>query len=149
MIGQNLRKVQRYHGGIVLDPRPQTRIGNQAGLYKHLNMMDLEGEQEHSSAYIKDEDGILPRDVQLNRKPWVRWFYTLFNAMSPKVDTSNIPKSLDHWPHMTSPGVHTAMQKLADAIRSFKNKTLSDRTVVPLSCSRGPSSRFRPATQTA
>ena len=48
----------------------QTRVreGDQAGFYKHLKTMDLEGKRDHSSAYIKYEDGILLRDVDLIRE---------------------------------------------------------------------------------
>ena len=59
--------------------------------------MSLEWKRDRSSAYIKDEDGVLLRDVELIRERWVRWFHTLLNANSPKLDLSII-EGLDQWP---------------------------------------------------
>ena len=70
------------------------REGDQAGFYKHLKTMNLEGKQDRSSAYVIDGDGVLLRDAQLIRERWVRWFYTLLNAKSPKLDP-NIAEGLD------------------------------------------------------
>ena len=41
---------------------------NQAGFYKHLKTMNLEGKRDRSSAYVKDENGVLPRDVERIRE---------------------------------------------------------------------------------
>ena len=50
----------------------RAREGDQAGFYKHLKTMNLEGKRDRSSAYVKDEDGLLLKDVELVRKRWVR-----------------------------------------------------------------------------
>ena len=44
----------------------ETRIreGDQAGFYKHLKTMNLEGKRDRSLAYVKDEKGVLLRDVE-------------------------------------------------------------------------------------
>ena len=48
---------------------------DQAGLYKHLKTMDLEGKRDRGSACTKDKDGILlRRGVELIRELWSRWF---------------------------------------------------------------------------
>ena len=57
-----------------------------AGFYKHLKTMNLEGERNRRSAYVKDKDGVLLRDVELIRERWVRWFHTLLSAKSPRLD---------------------------------------------------------------
>ena len=49
-----------------LKTRP--RDGDQAGFYKHLKTVNLEGKQDRSSAYIKDENGVPLRDVELIRE---------------------------------------------------------------------------------
>ena len=49
-----------------LETRP--RGGDQAGFYKHLKTMNLEGKQDRSSAYVKDENGVLLRDAELIRE---------------------------------------------------------------------------------
>ena len=83
--------------------------------------MNLEGKRDRSSAYVKDEDGVLLRDVELTRERWVRWFHTLVNAKSPKLD-SNIAKGLDQWPEIMSLEVQPTMQEaLTGAICSLAN----------------------------
>ena len=98
----------------------RTREGNQAGFYKHLKTMNLEGKRDHSSAYVKDENGVLLRDVELIRERWVRWFHTLFDAKSPRLDL-NIAKGLDQRPENMSLEVQPTTQELTDAIRSLAN----------------------------
>ena len=46
----------------------RSRGGDQAGLYKHLVTMNLEGKQDCSSTYVKDENGVPLRDVELIRE---------------------------------------------------------------------------------
>ena len=91
----------------------RTREGNQAGLYKHLITMNLEGKRDRSSTYIKDENGVPLRDVELIRRRWVRWFHTLLNTKSPR---------LDPWPENMPLAVQPTTQELTDAIRSLVNR---------------------------
>ena len=46
----------------------RVREEDQVGLCKHLKTMNLEGKRDRSSAYIKDEDGIRLKDVELIRE---------------------------------------------------------------------------------
>ena len=82
--------------------------------------MNLEGKRDCSSAYAKDEDGVLLREVELIRERGVRWFHTLLHAKSSKLDP-NIAKGLDQWPENMLLGVQPTMQELADATRSWAN----------------------------
>ena len=107
------------------------REGNQAGFDKHLKTMNLEGKRDRSSVYINDEDSILLRDVELIRKRLVRWFYSLFNAKSLKLDLS-IAKGLDQWPVKMPLGVEPTIQELTCAIRSCGERK---------GCQTGPSLR--------
>ena len=68
--------------------------GDHVGFYEHLNTMNLEGNRDRSSAYVKNEDGVLMRDVELIRERRVRWFHTVLNTKSPKLDP-NIAEDLD------------------------------------------------------
>ena len=144
MAGKNHRKVRR---AAVLSfswdfVRKQlgtlTQGGDEAGFYKHIKTMNLEAKRHRSSAYVKDENGVLLRDVEFIRELWVRWFYTLLNAMSPRLD-QNIAEGLDQWPENMPLGVQPTMEELTYAIRSLTNEKLPDRTESPLSCSRSPS----------
>ena len=99
MAGKNLRKVRKaavlsFFWDYVRKLETRTREGDQAGFYKHLKTMDLEGKRDRSSAYVKDKNGVLLRDVELIRERWVRWFHTLLNSKSPRLDP-NIAEGLD------------------------------------------------------
>ena len=101
MAGKNLRKLRKaavlsFFWDFVRKLETRAREGDQAGFYEHLKTMNLEalGKRDRSSAYVKDENGVLLRDVELIRKRWVRWFHTLFNAKSLRLDP-NIAEGLD------------------------------------------------------
>ena len=91
MAGKNLGEVRKaavlsFFWEFVRKLETRTREGDQAGFYKHLKTMNLEGKRDHSSAYVKYEKDVLLRDVELILERWVRWFYTLLNAKSPRLD---------------------------------------------------------------
>ena len=98
----------------------RTRKDDQAGFYKHLKGMDLEGKRDRSPVCVEYGNVVLLRDVELIRERWVRWFHTLLNAKSPRLDP-NIAEGLDPWPKNMPLGVQPTIQKLADAIRSLAN----------------------------
>ena len=123
MAGKNLRKVRKaavlsFFFYFVRKLETRNREGDQAGFYKHLKTMSLEGKRDRSSAYVKDKKSVLLRDVELIRERWVRWFRTLLK--SPRLDP-NIAKGLDQWPENMPLGVQPTMQELTDAIRSLAN----------------------------
>ena len=125
MAGKNLREVRiaavlSFFWVFVRKLEIRNREGDQAGFYKHLTTMNLEGKRDRSSAYAKDENGVLLRDVELIRERWVRWFHTLLNAKSPRLDP-NIAEGLDQWPENMPLGVQPIMPELTDAIRSLAN----------------------------
>ena len=60
------------------------------------------------------------RDVELIRERWIRWFYTLLNTKSPKLDP-NIAEGLEQWPENTALGNQPTLQELTDAIRFLAN----------------------------
>ena len=125
MAGKNLRKVRKaavlsFFWDLIRKLETRTREGDQVGFYKHLKTMNLEGKRDRSSAYVEDENGVLLRDVELIREQWVRWFHSLLNAKSPRLDP-NIAEGLDQWPENMPLGVQPTMQELTDAIRSLAN----------------------------
>ena len=73
------------------------------------------------------------RDVELIRERWVRWFHTLLNTKSRRLDPK-IAEALDQWPVNTPLGVQPTMQELIDVIRSLaKGKVVGpDRIPVEL-----------------
>ena len=81
MAGKNLRKVCKgavlsFFWDFVRKLETRTREGDQAGFYKHLKTTNLERKRNRSSAYVKDVNGVLLRDVELIRERWVRWFHS-------------------------------------------------------------------------
>ena len=103
MAGENLRKVRKaamlsFFWDFVRKLETRNREGDHAGFYKHLTMMNLEGKRYRSSAYVKDENGVLLRDVELIRERWVRWFHTLLNAPSHRGLTRTSQKALTSGP---------------------------------------------------
>ena len=122
---KKLRKVRKaavpiFFWDFVRKLETRTREGDQAGFYKHLKTMDLERKRDLNSVYVKDENGVLLRDVQLIREQWVQWFHTLLNAKSPRLDP-NIAEGLDQWLENIPLGVRSTMQELTDVIRSLAN----------------------------
>ena len=77
--------------------------------------MNQEGKRDRSSAYVKDKDGVLLRDIELVRERWVRWFHILLNAKSPKLDP-NTAEGLHQWPENMPLEVQPTMQELTGAI---------------------------------
>ena len=70
---KSLEGSQGCRAKLLLGLRPQTRKTrsrrrDQAGFYKHPKTMNLEGKRDCSSAYVKDEDGVLRREVELIRE---------------------------------------------------------------------------------
>ena len=123
MAGKNLRKVSKaavliFFWDFVRKLETRTREGDQVGFYKHLKTMNLEGKRDRSSAYVKDENGILLRNVELIHERWVRGFHTLLNAKSPRLDP-NIAEGLDQWPENMPLGFQPTMQQLTGDIRSL------------------------------
>ena len=122
---ENLRKVRKaavlsFFWDFVRKLETRGREGDQPGFYKHLKTMNLEGKRDRSSAYVKDENGLLLRDVELVRERRVRWFHALLIAKSPKLDP-NIVEGLYQWPENMPLGVQPTMQELTGAIRSLAN----------------------------
>ena len=67
---KKLRKVRKaavrsFFWDFVHKLETRTREGDKDGFYKHLKTMNLEGKIDRSSAYVKDENGVLLRDVEL------------------------------------------------------------------------------------
>ena len=81
--------------------------------------MNLEGKRDRSSAYVKDENGVLLRYVEFIRERWVR-FHTLLNDKSLRLDPK-IAEDLDQRPKTMPLGVQPTMQELTDTIRSSAN----------------------------
>ena len=92
------------------------------GFYKHLKgTVGMEGTRVKEEQYIRDEDGILLRNKGEIRSRWVRFFNTLLNQKSPKLD----PIILERFPTRPvalSLGDEPTMIAMTEAIRSMANE---------------------------
>ena len=66
---ENLRNVRKaavlsFFWDFVRKFETRTGEGDQAGFYKHLRVINLQGKRDRSLAYVKDENGVLLRDVE-------------------------------------------------------------------------------------
>ena len=119
--GKNLEKVRKtavlsFFWVHVRELEARVQEGDHASFYRHLKTMNLEEKRDHSLQFLKDEHGSLLRDVELFRERWVRWFHTLLNTKSPRLDP-NIAEGLEQWPENTTLGNQPTMQE----IRSLAN----------------------------
>ena len=110
MAGKKLREVRKaavlsFFRDFIRKLETRTREGDQAGFYKDLKTINLEGKRDRSSAYVKDEHSVLLRNVEHIRERWFRWFHTLLNAKSQP----NIAEGLDQWPENMPLGVQATM----------------------------------------
>ena len=113
--GKNLEKVHKaavlsFFWAHVRKLEARVREGDDAGCYRRLKTMNLERKRDRSSQFIKDEHGSALRDVELIRERWVRWFYTLLNTKSPKLDP-NIAEGLERWLENTTLGNQPTIQE--------------------------------------
>ena len=77
MAEKKLRKVRKaavlsFFWDFVRKLKIRIREGDQVGVYRHLKTMNLKGMRDRSSAYVKDENHVLLRDVELIRERRVR-----------------------------------------------------------------------------
>ena len=128
---------------VVRELETRIRQGDQTGFYKHLKTLNLGVRRDRSSAYIKDEDGILLKNVNLLHEQCVRWFHTLLNSKSPKLGP-NIAKRFGQWPENMPLSDQPKMQELPGTIHSLANGKAVDRTESTLSCSRSLSTMVSP-----
>ena len=116
--------LQGYRAKLPLGLRPQTRNTHSRRRTDRLlqaSKGDESGREARPQLGVRQRRGQRTlRDVELIRERWVRWFHTLLNDTSPRLD-SNIAEYLDQWPENMPLGVQPTMQQLAGAIRSLAN----------------------------
>ncbi|CAB1117001.1 unnamed protein product [Ectocarpus sp. CCAP 1310/34] len=80
------KALETFFEGYVRQLEKKSREGDQAGFYRHLKMIDVEGKRSFTSRNIKDEDGRVLRDPTFIRQRWAWWFHKLLNTKSPTID---------------------------------------------------------------
>ena len=96
--------------------------GDQRGFYRHLKgTVGMEGSRVREEQYIRDEAGVLLRDKGEIRSRWVRFFKTLLNTKSPKLDPTII-EQFPARPVELALGDPPTMHDVEDAIRGMANE---------------------------
>ena len=113
--------VDSFFEGFVSQLEKKSREGDQAGFYKHMKGLDVEGKRAFTSQNIKDEDGNLLRDPTLILERWARWFHTLLSTKSPTLDPRVVNK-VKLWPTCVPLDDVPSMLEVQQAIRGMANK---------------------------
>ena len=95
--GKKRRKIRKaamlsFFWDFVRKLETRAREGDQARFYKHLKAMNLESKRDRSSACVKNEDGVLLRDVGLIRE-YGSDCSTLSSTPSRRGSTRTSPKA--------------------------------------------------------
>ena len=94
---------------------------DQRGFYKHLKRtVGLEGRKAGGEQFIRDEDGTLLRDKGRIRERWARFFHTLLNTKSPKLDPT-ISEQFPQRPVAHRLGLEPTMEEMVEAIGGMAN----------------------------
>ncbi|CAB1115840.1 unnamed protein product [Ectocarpus sp. CCAP 1310/34] len=114
------RALETFFEGYVRQLEKKSREGDQAGFYRHLKMIDVEGKRSFTSQNIKDEDGKVLRDPTFIRQRWARWFHKLLNTKSPTIDLHAADK-VKRWPTCVPLDHIPSLLEVEEAVREMVN----------------------------
>ena len=97
-----------------------TRQRDQAGLYQHINSLELEGKRGCKSTCIKNASGVLLRDKPSILLRWKEWFQELLNAKSPTLDAS-ILDGIEQLPEHAPLAAEPTMEEVKEAVGKLGN----------------------------
>ncbi|CAB1110695.1 unnamed protein product [Ectocarpus sp. CCAP 1310/34] len=115
------RALEKFFEGYVRQLEKKSREGDQAGFYRHLKMIDVEGKRPLTSQNIKDEDGKVLRDPTLTRQRWARWFHKLLNTKSPTIDLHATDR-VKQWPTCVPLDDIPSLFEVEEAVRGMANR---------------------------
>ena len=93
---------------------------DQRGLFQRCKSLKIEDMRKVSSQYIRDEEGIMPRDPGLILGRWARFFGTLLYSKSDKLGV-DIIEELPQWRIAHALGMEPTESELIGALRSMAN----------------------------
>ena len=115
---------QGYRAELLLGLRPKTRntrSRRRPGRLVQASKDDEPGREVRPQLGVRQRRGWrTPEGRELIRERRIRWFHTLLNAKSPKLDPS-IAERLDQWPENMPLGVQPTVQELTGVIRLLAN----------------------------
>ncbi|CAB1109975.1 unnamed protein product [Ectocarpus sp. CCAP 1310/34] len=142
------RAPETFFDGYVRQLEKKNREGDQAGFYRHLKMIDVEGKRSFTSQNIKDEDGKVLRDPThlkmidvegersftsqnikdedgkvlqdptFVRHRWARWFHKILNTKSPTIDLHAADK-VKRWPTCVPLDDIPSLLEVEEAVREM------------------------------
>ncbi|CAB1121152.1 unnamed protein product [Ectocarpus sp. CCAP 1310/34] len=115
------RALETFFEGYVRQLEKKSREGDQAGFYRHLKMIDVEGKRSFTSQNIKDEDGKVLGDPTIIRQRWARWFPKLLNTKSPTIDLHAADK-VKRWPTCVPLDDIPSLLEVEEAVREMANR---------------------------
>ncbi|CAB1099912.1 unnamed protein product [Ectocarpus sp. CCAP 1310/34] len=124
------RALETFFEGYVRQLEKKRREGDQAGFYRHLMMIDVEGKRSFISQNIKDEDGNVLRDPTFIRQQWARWFHKLLNTKSPTIDLHATDK-VKWWPTCVPLDDIPSLLEVEEAVREMANRKKGRRAGRP------------------
>ena len=112
-----VRFIERH----VVELEKQLRMGDQHGFFQNIKSMQLEEETKKvESQCVRDEEGRLSRDKGRIRERWVRFFRSLLNSKSDKLD-ADIPKRLPQHLVASALGIEPTEEEIATAMKAMAN----------------------------
>ena len=93
---------------------------DQRGLFQRCKSLKIEDTRKVSSQYIRDEEGIMLRELVLILGRWARFFGTLLISKSDKLRL-DIIEEIPQWSITHDLGVETTESELIVALRSMAN----------------------------
>ncbi|CAB1101768.1 unnamed protein product [Ectocarpus sp. CCAP 1310/34] len=115
------RALETFFEGYVRQLEKESREGDQAGFYRHLKMIDVEGKRSFTSHNVTDEDGKVLRDPTFFRQRWARWFHKLLNTESPTIDLHAADK-VTRWPTCVPLDDIPSLLEVEEAVREMVNR---------------------------
>ena len=112
--------VVRFFEHLVVELEKQLRMGDQHGFFQNIKSGQLEETKKVESQCVRDEGGRLLRDKERIRGRRVRFFRSLLNAKSNKLDL-DIPKRLPQQPVASALGIKPTEEEIARAMKAMAN----------------------------
>ena len=113
--------VVRFFGRHVVELEKQLRMGDQNGFFQNIKSAQLEETEEVESLCVRDEGGRLLHDKGRIRERWVRFFRSLLNSKSDKIDP-DIPKRLPQLPVASALGIEPTEEEIGTAMKAMANE---------------------------
>ena len=112
--------VVRFFEHNVVELEKQLRVGDQHGFFQNIKSVQLKETKKVESQCVRDEEGRLLRDKGCVSERWVRFFRTLLNAKSNKIDP-DIPKRLPQHPVASALRIEPTEEEIATAMKAMAN----------------------------